>query len=215
MKLLDKIRGLLHPEEEPEMAQEDPSAMDGTVGWGAGKELIRRAGLRITSCKKLEYQYGQYNSRKIYPEDITGSSRLDQPQDFSPGRVMDLNPKTCWQEAADNNGIGSWLDFFIPKGTPVWGIQLYPGSMADKLNFEGNTTPTRLMIYTQTECILWDYADIIPKEFETAFTLIANLTTPFTSDGQIRVKIMDVRDGTLFGDCCISEMWFLSEIIKK
>lgn len=145
--------------------------------------------------------------------DITSSSIDNENQGFNyfPWQLMDDDINTSWAEGVEGNGVGEYVDIYIPEGTLISGILLYNGYTKSDTVFYKNGAPTVLDLYSgdsgyrlELDTEQFQYA---PENFDVAQAgLYITFDTPIVSNGCLRLTIVEVRDGESWDDTNISEL---------
>ena len=153
----------------------------------------------------------------LVPDKIMASSELaaypmqsDPSKWFTyyPTHIDDRNLDTAWNEGADGNGVGEYVELYYPEGTEITGGLFFPGYYKNEEIFFQNNAITRVEISSGNQKIEMDtsrFANSYTEDYsEKEFTL----DEPLICDGKVRVTILDVREGTTYNDACISELQF-------
>lgn len=151
----------------------------------------------------------QNAAEHILDFDVSASSVLKQSgYNYDPENLMDLNRSTCWSEGAAGNGVGESVMFTSTQENQlVRGIAIVPGYSKNSELFTKNGAPRTLLLEysgpdTQGEMqklTIGDYiydSGTLYLDFEQA----ANIS-------ECKITILEVRDGSKYDDCCISEMF--------
>lgn len=139
---------------------------------------------------------------------ITASSVLQEKgYNYDPRNMADLDMTTCWADGTSGNGVGEYITFLSNSAKSVRGIAIAPGFNKSEELFSKNGVPIKVCLeYTGPE---------IEKE-----TLVLAMEDYSYSSGMLyfdfeeekritecRVTILEVRNGSKYDDCCISEMF--------
>lgn len=157
--------------------------------------------MKVTESHVLEH---------IVDAKITASSVLyEEGYSYNLENLIDQDPSTCWSEGATGNGIGESVTYDFKGGVrSVRGLAIMPGFHKSEDLLKKNGKPVSISI-----------EGICPGQPRQEFTY----TLPGTSDigemiyldfggaidmTECTVTIEEVREGSKFDDCCISEMYF-------
>lgn len=151
----------------------------------------------------------QNAAEHILDFDVSASSVLTQSgYNYNPKNLMDFNQSTCWSEGAAGNGVGESITFTTTQESQlVRGIAIVPGYSKSLDLFTKNGAPRTLLLEysgpdTQREIqklTIGDYiydSGILYFDFEQAVNI-----------NECKITILEVRDGSKYDDCCISEMF--------
>ncbi len=145
--------------------------------------------------------------------DILSSSIDDESSgnNYYPYQVMDGDLNTSWAEGLDDNGIGEYLVFSIPKGTYISGLVIYTGYCKSSNVFYKNGAPSVIDVYSGNDGYRVDLntseTGYAPENYENALEgIYVTFPSAIVSNGELRITIVDVRDGEAWDDTNISEI---------
>ena len=146
----------------------------------------------------------------LSPSLIQASSTLSDEGsiNYNAWNVCDNDVSTAWAENAPSNGVGEFLDFSFPAGTRLTGGSILPGYAKSEDLFYRNSAPSMIRISSGGDQRVVDV-----KRYATVYDPNARgfdfpIEPAITSNGTVRVEILDVRSGWEYEDCCISELHF-------
>lgn len=132
-------------------------------------------------------------------KEAAASSVVDQEgYDNTAAMAVDGNVVTSWQEGADGDGIGEFLNLKLDREYDVRYITLNLGNWRDQQRYDENNVPKTLTIWLDEKSFTIDF----PYE-KTQFCLEFSKDCPAS---EIYVRIDDVYEGALWDDTCISEI---------
>lgn len=134
----------------------------------------------------------------LIPVKINSSSFLVEPnKTYKPDKLTYWgNLNFIWAEGAEGNGIGEKL--FLEK-SQLSKLYILPGyvSISRPDLYGKNSRPKKIRICTENEVFYFNIQDIpIFQEF----------TFPKTIDSSIEIEILEVYEGTIYQDMCISSI---------
>ena len=143
----------------------------------------------------------------LIPTYIDATSTLGEA--YVPANIQDYNLETAWVEGAEGNGLGETVRYHLPEGTVLTGGEICPGYQKSEDLFYKNAAPFALQISSGdvSERIFCSYAAnswLGDDNGKHRFVF----ENPIVSDGIVKVKILDVREGWMYEDTCISELKF-------
>lgn len=154
-------------------------------------------------------------SDRLLPTDIRGSSEVIPYEDngtlysYYASYVNDDDLTTAWQEGDGTNslGIGEYIDIFVPKGTVITKVEIWPGYLKSEEAFHNNSAVSRLVMSTNSRSLNLDCSNLT-TDYEMA---LRGKTFNFEeinliSDGIVRFEIEDARYGEQWQDTSISEL---------
>jgi hypothetical protein len=129
-----------------------------------------------------------------------------QPK-WAPGKAIDGNPKTSWQEGVDGSVNGQWIEVTFAKPVDVSSITILAGNQAGQPNYNGNERPHHITIRADGGAAQnFELQDVFGAQ-EIAFS--GHVTS------KLRLTLVDVYDatptsleGSPYTDCAISELRF-------
>ncbi|GEM_PF-6583215 len=140
---------------------------------------------------------------------LESSSTLWEPgYDHNAYNLMDNSLSTEWTEGAPGNGVGEYVNYYIPNGTSISGGILYTGHLASEDLFQKNGAPSKLRVSSGNVSAVVDVTAYADSYFACRTGYSFSFNPPLVSDGIVKVSIESVRDGWLYADACISELRF-------
>lgn len=148
--------------------------------------------------EEIEYIYN-------YPEPIfeyaTASSFIPDRMGlkYSPDMTTDNNSDTAWNEGAEGEGIGEWIDFYSNKKQYVTGINILNGYCKSETLYYENHRPRTIEIRFDNMSV--------ERELDDIYNVYQNIefAEPVESRS-VRIIIKDIYRGVEYDDCCISEI---------
>lgn len=145
------------------------------------------------------------------------SSSIDNESsgnNYFPYQIMDGDLDTSWAEGLDDNGIGEYIIFNIPKGTLISGLVVYTGYCKSSNVFYKNGAPSVLDVYSGTDgyrLYLNTYdTNFAADNYDVAIEgIYITFPSAIVSNGELKITIVDVRDGEAWDDTNISEIRIL------
>lgn len=145
--------------------------------------------------------------------DISASSIDNESSgnNYYPYQVMDGDLNTSWAEGEDDNGIGEYLVFSIPKGTYISGLVIHTGYCKNSNVFYKNGAPSVIDVYSGEDGYRVDLNNsetgYASENYEVARDgIYVRFPSAIVSDGELIITIVDVRDGESWDDTNISEI---------
>lgn len=145
--------------------------------------------------------------------DITSSSEDDESYgNFYPAyHLIDDDLDTSWAEGSEGDGIGDYVTIYIPKGTVISGIVVYTGYCKSENVFYKNGAPSvidvssgatgyRVNLNNAENNYAASNLDVAIEGVEITFP------TPIVSNGELKITIVAVRQGTDWSDTNMSEI---------
>ncbi len=145
--------------------------------------------------------------------DIGSSSEDDESYGnvYPAYHLIDDDLDTSWAEGADGDGIGEYISIYIPKGTIITGLVVYTGYCKSENVFYKNSAPSviyvssgndgyRVYLNTAETGYAADNFDVASEGVEVTFP------SPIISDGELRITLIAVREGTDWSDTNMSEI---------
>lgn len=141
--------------------------------------------------------------------DVSASSVLKQSgYNYDPKNLMDFDRSTCWSEGVSGNGVGESITFTTTQESQlVRGIAIVPGYSKSLDLFTKNGAPRTLLLEysgpdiqgNMQKLTIGDYlydSGTLYLDFDQAVNI-----------SECKITILEVRDGSKYDDCCISEMF--------
>lgn len=145
--------------------------------------------------------------------DITASSIDNESSGnyYYPYEIMDDDLNTCWAEGVDGNGIGEYIDIHIPEGTVISGIMIHTGYCKSDSVFSRNGAPSVIDVYSGEQGYRLDLnssgSGYAASDYGVSSAgVYVSFPAAIVSNGNLRITIADVRDGTDWDDVCFSEI---------
>ena len=145
--------------------------------------------------------------------DISSSTIDDESYGYNyyPGQIMDGDLDTSWAEGVDDNGVGEYIVFSIPEGTVISGLIVHTGYCKNEGVFYNNSAPTVIDVYSGTSGYRIDLnsaengysADNYDVACEGVYV---TFPVPIISNGELKITIVEARDGEKWSDTNISEI---------
>ena len=150
----------------------------------------------------------------IIPDRIEASSEVEPYTDngvkyaYYASYVYDGDLLTAWSEddGTYGYGVGEYLDFYVPEGTVITDVEIFPGYLKKEDTFWMNSAPSKLKISSGGEEQLLDFTEAAGGFEKAREGVQISLEKPLVSDGVVRFTIYDVRKGTDWQDTSISEL---------
>ncbi len=139
---------------------------------------------------------------------ITASSVLQEKgYNYDPRNMADLDMTTCWADGTSGNGVGEYITFLSNSAKSVRGIAIAPGFNKSEELFSKNGVPIKVCLeYTGPE-IEKETLVLAMEDYSYSSEM---LYFDFEEEKRItecKVTILEVRNGSKYDDCCISEMF--------
>ena len=177
-----------------------------------------REGSRYEDCSITELHFfgemladtWKKNKNEVKPKDAWASSVLtEEGFDNSVWQMFDHDWETGWTEGAYGTGVGETISFTFPEGTVLNGLSILPGFWKSPSLFSRNAAPSLIRLtwedYSQ-EISLDDYAaDYRIRPLEGNYF---SFSAPLSYYGPLTIEILEVREGSYYEDCVISELHF-------
>lgn len=112
--------------------------------------------------------------------------------------MLDGIESTSWQEAADGNGIGEWVQVQLDRTYDVKYITFKLGNWRNQQLYYANGRPAQILLTLDDQEFYLDF----PDGMDT-FTVEFSETCAASA---VQIRILSVYDGSSWSDCCISEM---------
>lgn len=141
--------------------------------------------------------------------DVSASSVLKQSgYNYDPGNLMDFDRSTCWSEGTAGNGVGESITFTSTKESQlVRGIAILPGYSKNSDLFIKNGAPRTLLLEYSGPDTQGDMQKLTVGDYiYNSGTLYFDFDQA-VSINECKITILEVRDGSKYDDCCISEMF--------
>jgi hypothetical protein len=146
------------------------------------------------------------SSAQIRPTAAAASSTLKATStgNYGATNLLDGDLATAWNEGADGNGIGEWIQFDFSQEVVLTRIEIANGYQKDEERYLGNSRVQSLRVeYSNGTTQLVDLLD--DKEFQT----ITPTRQPVTS---VRMVIVSVYPGEEWDDTALSEVRFYETV---
>ena len=143
-----------------------------------------------------------------FDQAYASSTLIEQGADNSPGRLIDDDTTTAWQEGAEGDGVGETVTLVLPKGSIITGGVIYPGFLRNQSLFEKNGAPSKVQIQIGGRAGTLSFEAAATSFEKCQAGLSFSFDQPMISDGSIVLTIKGVRAGTTYQDTCISEVGF-------
>lgn len=166
-------------------------------------ELTRPITPVIPQSIKAAYAMAS-SERKSMPDSQTGGAAT-----YGAANVLDGSSQTAWVEGVDGDGIGEWIQLYLPQQTALRGLRVKNGYWKSERHLRLNTRVARILVSfsdgTSEEVELHDPQENSPGILNTSGQEIL-FAHPHTSD-YVKVTILAVyRDGAEDYDTCITEI---------
>jgi len=143
---------------------------------------------------------GSVTGQEVAVPSITCSSELyETGYNHEPIQANDHNLSTDWCEGSVGNGEGEWLQYNFNSATEMDSFVVYPGFWKSTQLFNANNRPASMTISFSdgTECYVAFSDEKLPQVVTLEKTVTANW---------VRFTVDSVFRGSMYNDCCISEI---------
>lgn len=151
----------------------------------------------------------QNAAEHILDFDVSASSVLKQSgYNYDPENLIDFDRSTCWSEGAAGNGVGESVTFTSTQESQlVRGIAIVPGYSKSLDLFTKNGAPRTLLLEYSGPDIQGDMQKLTIGDYiYDSGTLYLDFEQAVNIN-ECKITILEVRDGSKYDDCCISEMF--------
>jgi len=161
--------------------------------------------IAMPAAQPLKAAYAMVSSeRKSMSDTQTGGTAT-----YGAANVIDGSNQTAWVEGVDGDGIGEWIQVYLPQQATLTGLRIKNGYWKSERHLLKNTRVARILVSfsdgTSEEFVLYDPQERSPGVLNTNGQEIA-FSRPHVSD-YIKVTILAVyRDGAEDHDTCITEI---------
>ena len=158
---------------------------------------------RIAQPIKAAYAIAS-SEREPMPDSQTGKAAT-----YGAANVIDSSNQIAWVEGADGDGVGEWIQVYLPQQTTLTGLRIKNGYWKSERHLLKNTRVARVLVSfsdgASEEFVLYDPQERLPGVLQTNGQELLFLR-PHTSD-YIKIIILAVyRDGAEENDTCITEI---------
>jgi len=146
------------------------------------------------------YVNGSASGAEVAVATINASSVLyEQGYNHEAAQTNDHNLSTDWSEGSYGSGVGEWLQYNFSSATQLDSFMIYPGYWKSSALFKQNNRPSSLTISFSDggEC----YVTLSDEQQPQLVVLSEAVNVTW-----VRFTITGVYSGSLYNDCCISEI---------
>lgn len=143
-----------------------------------------------------------YNPGDPVIDEMAWSSQLPDDGDFTYDgyNMLDGSLETCWAEGTSGNGEGEYIILYLDGYQDVSGFQIIPGYVKTEDLYYQNARPLEVDIYIDG---VYYETHTFEDKYNTRWT--GTFSEPVTCS-VIEFDITEVADGSLYDDCCITEL---------
>lgn len=145
----------------------------------------------------------------ILPFDVSASSILQETgYNYNPRNLLDFDSSTCWCEGVEGNGVGESITFTSNgESQSVRGIAIVPGFNKSLDLFEKNAAPQTILLEYSAPGMADDMLKISIDNYSYGDGTLYFDFDETVDISECKVTILEVRNGSKYEDCCISEMF--------
>jgi len=159
----------------------------------------------VATGTPIKAAYAMVSSeRKSMPDSSSGKTAT-----YGAANAIDGNNSTAWVEGVDGDGVGEWIQVYLPQASTLTGLRIKNGYWKSERHLEKNTRVARILVSfsdgNSEEFTLADPVEQLPGILNTEGQALS-FTVPHMSD-YLKVTILAVyRDGAEDYDTCITEI---------
>lgn|GEM_PF-2310096 len=186
--------------------------------WGACSMYIDHDGegepVHLANPPLGSYVYMQYPGEVKPLFTVTASSTLTEtgkPADyFGPGKLIDGDRSTAWVEGVGGLGVGEWVELTANAPISIHGIRVWGGFAESEATMTGNSYPIKMSVIldgdNEAGYVVFPPPSKTPHSDYLGKWFNDNASVTTVRAETIRLTIEEVKPGTKWEDCCISEI---------
>ena len=173
------------------------------------KSNINNDDIEIEEKKETAAITDENAAEHILPFDVLASSVLQETgYNYDPSNLLDFDSSTCWCEGVEGNGVGESITFTSNgESQSVRGIAIVPGFNKSLDLYEKNAAPQTILLEYSALGMADDMLKISIDNYSYGDGTLYFDFDELVDISECKVTILEVRDGSKYDDCCISEMF--------
>ena len=143
---------------------------------------------------------------------VTASSMLSEPDEptdkFGPEKLVDGTRSTAWAEGVDGLGVGEWVELSAIVPISIHNIRVWGGFAESPATMTGNAHPAKMSVVLNGDNEA-GYVKFSPPPEHSGYSGGWHNDPEGETTARaetIRLTIKEVKPGTEWKDCCISEI---------